>query len=136
MAFLIMVFVFLIIAAGMARVFAWLNVGPFVKKSLSFHPKPNNPCPKLAAINLVFLNEGYSGTVRVADADLLWVDNPILTEMIQEADIECDLIWSIPTYQWRLRVIPDTAPGWVKEQYSHTLMTPTHAVGFNRAQVT
>lgn len=126
-AFLIVVFVFIIIALGMAKL-----TGPFTRKSV-VKPKgdklPSNP--ELRALVKALSNEGYYGRTRVADEDITYVEHAVLSGMIQYLARKHDLRWKLPDYRLRIRVVGPSMPEWVRESYSHVLMTPTHAIGFN-----
>jgi hypothetical protein len=125
-AFLIVVFIFAIIALGMSKL-----AGPFTDKPVA-KPKgdklPSNP--ELRALILTLRNEGYYGRSRLRDEDITYVDNPVLTEMIEELTAKYDLRWKLPTYRLRVRKVGKNAPEWISERFTHVLMTPTHAVGF------
>lgn len=128
-AFLIVVFIFVIIALGMAKL-----VGPFIIKPTRTKPRNRDPLPRepeLRALILALRNEGYYGRNRVADEDIEYVDNPVLTEMIEDLAKRHDLRWKLPMFRLRIRKNNELMPDWVNERYTHALLTPTHGIGFN-----
>lgn len=125
-AFLIVLFIFVIIALGMAKLAA-----PFMRRP---DPKPKaERLPtnaELRALILTLRNEGYYGRTRMRDEDIIYVDNPIITEMIEELATKYDLRWKLPAYRLRVRKVGNRMPEWITERFTHVLMTPTHAIGF------
>lgn len=82
---------------------------------------------------------GYAGEGRVRQDQLIYVDDPVLSAMIEEVDRELrsdgqgnDLRWVVP--HLRMRIVAYDPARWghtTPRVYTHVLLTPTHGVGFN-----
>lgn len=75
-------------------------------------------------------NEGYFGQAKLPDAELVYVEDPVLSRMIAKIAHEEELDWVLPEYRLRLRKTPADAPEAFREQYDWVVMTPTHAIGY------
>lgn len=75
-------------------------------------------------------NEGYMGSNRLPDSELEYVDDPVLSRMIDKLAKEYELEWVLPDYQLRYRRVPETAPEAFREKYEWVVLTPTHAIGY------
>lgn len=137
MGFLILLFVFVVIAVGMYGMFRLMS-RPFrdTTTAVTQNSPPDRPDlpddPKMRAILQAMYNEGYFGIGRLNDEDITYVTHPILTGMLTQLDTEQDIAWILPKYRLRLRAVPNTAPDWVSEEFTHVVMSPTHAFGVNR----
>lgn len=138
MGFLILLFVFVVIAIGMygiyrlaTRPFRDDEASPIVRSAPPDRPDmPDDP--RTRAVLQVIYNEGYFGVSRVNDDELIYVSHEVLSDMLGQLDSEQDLAWVLPKYRLRLRLTPLAAPEWVSDTYSHVVMTPTHAFGARR----
>ncbi len=75
-------------------------------------------------------NEGYFGQVKLPDAELTYVDDPVLSRMLAKIAHEVELEWVLPEHRLRLRQVPADAPEAFRAKYQWVVMTPTHAIGY------
>jgi|SRR5690554_1680688 len=140
-ALLAVIFVFLVIAMGVGAIMEKVEktTGKVKPKRIVEDSSPVSTYREYTTNRdfNVFLNalanEGYFGRVRLPDEEIEFIDNPILAKMIEKLDREYELEWTLPEYRLRLRLTPQHAPRSFLNKYTHVVMTPTHAIGFRRA---
>jgi len=75
-------------------------------------------------------NDGYFGLAKLPDAELTYVDDPVLSRMIAKIAHEVELEWVLPEHGLRLKKVPEEAPEAFRAKYQWVVMTPTHAIGY------
>lgn len=95
---------------------------------------PKTDVPELDVLVQALVNEGYYGRVRLADTELTYVDNEVLSRMVEKLDRKYDIEWLLP--QVRLRLRRAVGKPWEKyaDRGNWLLLTPTHAFSFHREE--
>lgn len=135
--FAAVVFIFSVISLGMSKLVGWAIPKGKTKSTTvtsetvvtqSTETKENND---LYVLVRVLENEGYMSHVKVKDEDIKCVHNPVISSMIEVVSQSVDLVWKAPLFRLRIRSMDETFKNPLGQMYTHVLLTPTHAIGFD-----